>query len=210
MARAGADRHHALLPALARNRQERGIARHGGQRQGDQFGRPQARAIEQFEQGKQADCLGPVRGGFLLGTEQQRLDFAMTEQARQRPAAARARQGGRGIVPPQAFIQQEAVELAQRRTLAGKAGRRKIGPGMAQPGNGGAVCHDQIADVAFRPFQVAAIGGQRVQRRAAFGGEHGEELVYGRRNALQPRATASAAIIRASASSPTCRRAETM
>ena len=74
----------------------------------------------------------------------------------------------------------------------------------------------QIADMVARPRQIAAIGGQRVGRRTALGGKHREKGVDRRPGADwgadrgQARATASAAIIRASGSSPTRRSAETM
>jgi hypothetical protein len=46
----------------------------------------------------------------------------------------------------------------------------------------------QVADCLLRPRQIAAIGGQGVRRRAAFGREHGEEGVdRGGQGALAPR-----------------------
>lgn len=67
----------------------------------------------------------------------------------------------------------------------------------------------QVADRLFGALKVAAIGGEGIRRRSPLGSEQGEEGVDFAGNG-QPRATASAAIIRASASSPTRWSAETM
>ena len=56
--------------------------------------------------------------------------------------------------------------------------------------------------------KIAGIGGQRVEGSAALGGKHGNKRLRCRRH--YPRATASAAIIRASAPSPTRVRAAVM
>ena len=64
------------------------------------------------------------------------------------------------------------------------------------------------AEYHLGALQIAPISRQRVRRRTSLGGEHFEESVDRARD--QPRVTASAAIIRASGSSPTRRSAETM
>ena len=146
--------------------------------------------------------------GLVLGGGEQPRDLGMIEQARQRTPRARTGQGGRRIVCAQAFVDQKSVKLAQRRTLARQRRRGEIAPRRAQSCQIVTAGGCQIADMFARAFEIAAIGGQRVCRRTAFGGEHREEGFDRYRD--YARATASAAIIRASGSSPTRRSAETM
>src|SRR5690606_25385682 len=176
--------------------------------QPNQLGRAQAGPVEQLEQREQAQGLGPVAVGFGLGAGEQRLDFAVREDLRQRAPRRGARQRGCRIVSAQAFVDEKAVELAQRRALARDGRRRQRRPALAQPAERGAVGGLEIADQYLGALEVAAVGGESIGGSAPLGGEHGEEGVYGAGH--QARATASAAIIRASALSPTRSRARTI
>ena len=208
-ARAAAHRHHPLLPALAGHVEERCIARHGAERQRYQFAGAHAGSVKQFQQGQRAHRIPPVARSLFLCPGKQGLDLGMGQNARQGPAAARPRQGRGGIVAAPALVDQKAEELPQGRAFAGKTRWRKSAPGLAQPAKRCSIGGQQIATRVLCALQVATIGGQRVRRRPALRREHGEERLD-RGGQDYPRATASAAIIRASAVRPTRLSAATM
>ena len=115
-------RHHPLLAALALDDQAAAVAGDAVQRQAHQLRHAQAGGVEDFQQGHQPDA---VRTAPALGGREQGFDLALAQDLRQRTSLLGAVDGRRRIVGPQAFRDQEAVELAQRRQAAGDGPDRR-------------------------------------------------------------------------------------
>ncbi len=126
----------------------------------------------------------------------------MIEYPGQRPLAGGTRQRGRRIVGTHALVLEEGVETAQRGRLARDRGALQRHPGLGELPQ---LLRRRIGEPAAEQLrgapQIALVGEQGVARRAGFGGHHLEEgrdslpiLARG----VHSRATASAAIIRAS------------
>ena len=142
----------------------------------------------------------------------------MPQHLGQRTGRTRPRQGAAGIVSAVTFVRQERVEPAKRRGLARDGGARQCAPILAQRGERGCVrLREAPTQCGGRQHQVAPIRRYRVGRRTGFRGQHLEEQLdelrvatTGHRLTAHSRAIASAAIIRASPSSPTDRSAPTI
>jgi hypothetical protein len=168
-----------------------------------------ARAVEQLEQREQPQRRGPVALRLELGAREQRLDLAVREDLRQRAARRRARQRRRGIVVAQLLVEQEAVELAQRRALRATVdGARPAQPCPSRP----SAARSAVARSPTSARRPRDRGDRRPgcsprprARRRAWRGRR-----LSPRRWPHPRATASAAIIRASALRPTRSSARTM
>jgi hypothetical protein len=147
-------------------------------------------------------------GAQPLGDDREKpIDLRHRQYLGQRPPRHRPGQRGGGIVGAQPLLLQKAVKGPQRRRLARDGGRRQFRPLRRQPAQRFLVrackaCGQQRR----RAGQIGAIGEQRVARHAALRRHHFEETVDQGGVVLphrQARLIASAAIIRASGSSPT-------
>ena len=213
VARAIGDRHQPLPLALPTQDQERLVRLHCIARQGDELGGAKTRAVEQFDESGEAKCAGAPLAFPALDLREQGVHGAMIEDLGQRPLAGRARQGGGGIIRAHPFVLQEGVETPQRRRLASDRGPLEGHPGFGEAVQRLRARARQSPTQQFgRAAQVALIGEQRVARRPGFGGHHFEEGGDGLAivQCGHDRATASAAIIRASKSMPTARKARTI
>src|SRR6266446_3433942 len=110
-----AQRDDALLAALAGHQQETRVAPCRGEGQRHELGNPEPRRIEQLEYTAQADTFisGPDTGGVY-----QRLDLGFRQYFWQGAAESRRVELCRRVVLPQAFDQEEFVELSHRRDAA--------------------------------------------------------------------------------------------
>ena len=123
---AGGDRHQPLPPALAAHRDQRLVLaqRRGGQ--GDQLGRPQARAVEQFQRrhGERAAVAGQARGA---GDQRLHLGFGeRLGQAGRQAGAVEQRAWGR---PP------AALRAPRKRKNCRSADSRRAAVRGARPGS---------------------------------------------------------------------------
>ena len=182
-------------------------------RQGDQFARAQARAIEQLDQCREPQIVrAGMRGARPLGDGgEQPIDIGMAEYLGQRPPLARTGQHRRGIIGAQPLLMQKGIETPQRRRLARHGGIGQRRPAIGQPLERALIGLAQSVHRLGGKAQVGAIGRQRIARRASLRRHHLQKAVDQRGVVhLHVRAIASAAIIRASLSNPTARNASTI
>ena len=125
-----ADRHQALLGALAAGAQHPGLEVELGQLQGDRLRGAQPAGVHRLEQRAVAQRAGRVAPGLV----EQPVDLVAAEHLRQAaPRARRAQLGGR-VVVDQLLAAQVAVEGAQAGDLALQRGRRDGRPAVAAGG----------------------------------------------------------------------------
>ena len=176
-----------LAAALALDGDQRIASAQRMARQRHQLRDAQARGIEQLEQRVHPRGAQPLAGRAaldveaLLGDGEQAVDVLHRQDLGQPLALARPFQDLRGIVGALALGDEEAMELADRRELARRRRgleaqgleRREIG---AQVVCRGIERRTPACDETCRISRdVAAIGVQRVGRRATLGGDHVEE-----------------------------------
>ena len=107
-------------------------------------------------------------------------------------SATDARSRGRGSAadgssPRKPLVEQETVESPQRRGAAGHGRGRQLRPGLAKPSKRSGIGAFERSKHLGRRFQIAAIGKQRVARRARLRRHHVAEAVDQRAVALSSR-----------------------
>src|SRR5205085_8381415 len=201
--------------AFALQDQEGLVADDGIAWERDEFGGAEARAVEQFDQSGEADGESAAFLAAPLDLGEEGVDRLVVEDLGQRALAGRAGERGGRVVGPVAFVGEEAEEAAKGGRLAGEGGAAERKPGLAE------ALQFLRRGARKRPFhqlggaaEVALIGEQGVAGGPGFGGHHleegGDQLAVLARERGHSRLSASAAIIRASYSRPTWRRARTM
>jgi hypothetical protein len=120
--------------------------------------------------------------GQARGAGDQHLHLRFRQRLGQAGRQAGAVEQRRGVVGPEPLAAQESVELPERRQPTRRGARRQAGVGQGaeviaqgvRPGGGG-LLHPGAAGEGGEVQQVGAVGGERVGRRAALGGQHLQE-----------------------------------
>ena len=180
----------------------------GVPRKRDQLGGPHPGAVEQFDERAQTKDGGAgLLAAHPVELGEQGADGLVAEYLGKRPDGRRARKSGGRIVAAKALVVEEAVESAKRGRLARHGRRLELDPGAGEPlesGRRGA--GESSAEQLGRAAKIALVGEAGVERRARFRRQHLEEGGDQLPVLADPghsRVIASAAIIRASYSSPT-------